>query len=43
MTQGVIEARAWLVSLACGKAKDHGYPHELWTTLWPISSQTLPL
>ncbi len=26
------EARAWLVSLACGKAKDHGYPHELWTT-----------
>jgi hypothetical protein len=21
-----------LVSLACGKAKDHGYPHELWTT-----------
>jgi hypothetical protein len=32
MTQGVIEARAWLVSLACDKAKDHGYPHELWTT-----------
>ena len=30
MTQGVIEARAWLVSLACDKAKDHGYPHELW-------------
>ncbi len=26
------EARAWLVSLACDKAKDHGYPHELWTT-----------
>lgn len=26
------EARAWLVSLACGKAKAHGYPHELWTT-----------
>jgi hypothetical protein len=22
----------WLVSLACDKAKDHGYPHELWTT-----------
>ena len=21
------------VSLACDKAKDHGYPHELWTTL----------
>jgi hypothetical protein len=30
MTQGVIEARAWLLSLACHKAKDHGYPHELW-------------
>jgi hypothetical protein len=30
MTQGVIEARAWLLSLACDKAKDHGYPHELW-------------
>src|ERR1700704_4824895 len=27
-----IEAKAWLVSLACGKAKDLGYPHELWTT-----------
>jgi transposase len=26
------EAKAWLVSLACGKAKDFGYPHELWTT-----------
>jgi Homeodomain-like domain len=26
------EARAWLVSLACRKAKDFGYPHELWTT-----------
>jgi transposase len=26
------EARAWLVSLACHKAKDLGYPHELWTT-----------
>ena len=25
-------ARAWLVSLACQKAKDVGYPHELWTT-----------
>src|SRR6201982_1315687 len=23
------EAKAWLVSLACDKAKDHGYPHEL--------------
>jgi transposase len=26
------EAKAWLVSLACDKAKGHGYPHELWTT-----------
>src|ERR1700732_5041789 len=26
------EAKVWLVSLACDKAKDHGYPHELWTT-----------
>jgi transposase len=26
------EAKTWLVSLACQKAKDFGYPHELWTT-----------
>ena len=26
------EAKAWLVSLACQKAHDLGYPHELWTT-----------
>src|SRR4030088_1100501 len=26
------EAKAWLVSLACDKAKEHGYPHEVWTT-----------
>lgn len=26
------QARAWVVSLACQKAKDLGYPHELWTT-----------
>ena len=26
------EARAWIVSLACQKPKDLGYPHELWTT-----------
>ena len=25
-------ARTWLVSLACQKAKEFGYPHELWTT-----------
>ncbi len=27
-----IEAKAWLVDLACRKAKDFGYPHEVWTT-----------
>lgn len=27
-----IEAKAWVVALACRKAKDLGYPHELWTT-----------
>jgi transposase len=27
-----VEARAWLVSLACQKAKEVGYPHELRTT-----------
>jgi transposase len=26
------EARAWIVSLACQKPKDLGYPEELWTT-----------
>ena len=26
------DAKAWLVSVACDKAKEHGYPHELWTT-----------
>jgi hypothetical protein len=26
------EAKTWLLSLACRKAKDLGYPHELWTT-----------
>ena len=26
------EAKAWVVSLACQKAKELGYPHELWTT-----------
>src|SRR5450631_2668495 len=25
-------AKAWLVSMACDKAKEHGHPHELWTT-----------
>lgn len=32
MPQITSEAKAWLVSLACQKAKDLGYPHELWTT-----------
>jgi transposase len=27
-----VEARAWLVDLACHKAKELGYPHEVWTT-----------
>jgi transposase len=26
------EAKAWIVDLACCKAKEFGYPHELWTT-----------
>ena len=26
------DAKAWLISLACQKAKDLAYPHELWTT-----------
>jgi len=26
------DAKAWLVSLACRKAKELGYPHEVWTT-----------
>lgn len=25
------EARAWIISMACMKPKDWGYPHELWT------------
>src|ERR1700724_1893489 len=27
-----LEAKTWWVCLACDKAKEHGYPHELWTT-----------
>ena len=27
-----LEAKTWLVALACRKAKELGYPHELWTT-----------
>src|ERR1019366_5339850 len=27
-----LEAKAWLSSLSCRKAKELGYPHELWTT-----------
>jgi transposase len=25
------ESRAWIISLACMKPKDIGYPHEIWT------------
>ncbi len=25
-------AKTWLVALACRKARELGYPHELWTT-----------
>ena len=27
-----VEARTWLVALACAKPTQFGYPHELWTT-----------
>ncbi len=27
-----LEAKAWLIDIACRKAKEFGYPHELWTT-----------
>ena len=27
-----LEAKAWLTSLSCRKAKELSYPHELWTT-----------
>jgi hypothetical protein len=27
-----MEAKAWLTDLACRKAKEFNYPHELWTT-----------
>jgi len=27
-----MEARAWVLSLACEKPKEHGYSYELWTT-----------
>jgi len=27
-----VEAKTWLVALACRKAKELGYPHEVWTT-----------
>jgi hypothetical protein len=30
------EAKAWVADLACRKAKDLGYPHELWTTRLPM-------
>src|SRR6266853_2040093 len=27
-----VEAKTWVVNIACRKAKELGYPHELWTT-----------
>jgi len=27
-----VEAKTWVVALACRKAKELGYPHEMWTT-----------
>src|SRR5258708_2805642 len=36
------EAKAWLVSLACDKAKEHGHPHELWTTRLLARLQAMP-
>ena len=30
--QITVEAKAWIADLACRKAKELGYPHELWTT-----------
>src|SRR6202171_2808597 len=27
-----MEAKTWMVALACRKAKELGYPHEVWTT-----------
>jgi hypothetical protein len=30
--QITVEAKAWIEDLACRKAKELGYPHELWTT-----------
>ena len=27
-----VEAKTWVVALACRKAKELGYPHEVWTT-----------
>src|SRR5712672_3702725 len=33
-----VEAKTWVVALACRKAKALGYPHEVWTTrFWPAS------
>jgi hypothetical protein len=30
-------AKAWLVDLACRKAKELGYPHELWSGCWLVT------
>jgi transposase len=36
------EAKTWLVALACRKAKELGYPHELWTTRAAHARQHAP-
>src|SRR5262249_30510361 len=36
------EARAWVVALACRKAKELGYPHELWTSQLLAQGPLLP-
>ena len=35
------EAKAWVVNLACRKAKELGYPHELWTTCNILNEQEI--
>ena len=35
------EAKAWVVNLACRKAKELGYPHELWTALLACATYSM--
>src|ERR1700674_1296484 len=42
-----VEAKAWLVSLACRKGKELGYPHQLWcssagASAWPATRRDRP-